>query len=198
MNFIPGICGLSSVGDCPQRGRGMGERARQGYRRKHGLRFVPSHGGTRKAKLHCRTDRSGLAALLEVCCGTAVCRDGGREISRPGGPSHLECLGVDSSVVKRVCYNAANEYMLIRLKATRYHYCQIDSDTVAAVQVDRLTASGLECSQPCASPNATLNSRLNSSLVTRKNALSSMKGNAALRATINRRTLSPANSIPLL
>jgi hypothetical protein len=48
--------------------------------------------------------------------------------------THFECTGeLDSSVVKRVCYNRANAYMLIRLKGTWYHYCEIDADTVAAL-----------------------------------------------------------------
>ncbi|MGX9143485.1 KTSC domain-containing protein [Mesorhizobium sp. 128a] len=57
------------------------------------------------------------------------------------GPVDLakfECTGeLDSSVVKRVCYNAEHSYMLIRLKQTWYHYCEIDQGTV-----DSLLAAG--------------------------------------------------------
>ena len=35
-----------------------------------------------------------------------------------------------SSFIKRVCYDGANEYMLINLNGTYYHYCAIDDDTV--------------------------------------------------------------------
>ncbi|MBZ9942651.1 KTSC domain-containing protein [Mesorhizobium sp. BR1-1-13] len=53
------------------------------------------------------------------------------------GPVDLakfECSGeLDSSVVKRVCYNAEHSYMLIRLKQTWYHYCEIDQGTVSAL-----------------------------------------------------------------
>ncbi|WP_292119428.1 KTSC domain-containing protein [Mesorhizobium sp.] len=53
------------------------------------------------------------------------------------GPVDLakfECTGeLDSSVVKRVCYNAQHSYMLIRLKQTWYHYCEIDQGTVDAL-----------------------------------------------------------------
>lgn len=53
------------------------------------------------------------------------------------GPVDLvkfECTGeLDSSVVKRVCYNAEHSYMLIRLKQTWYHYCEIDQGTVDAL-----------------------------------------------------------------
>jgi hypothetical protein len=45
--------------------------------------------------------------------------------------SHFECQTIDhSSLVERVCYDAANSYMLISLKGTYYHYCGIDPDTV--------------------------------------------------------------------
>ncbi|WP_192255043.1 KTSC domain-containing protein [Mesorhizobium silamurunense] len=53
------------------------------------------------------------------------------------GPVDLtkfECTAeLDSSVVKRVCYNAEHSYMLIRLKQTWYHYCEIDQGTVTAL-----------------------------------------------------------------
>lgn len=53
------------------------------------------------------------------------------------GPVDLakfDCTGeLDSSVVKRVCYNAEHAYMLIRLKQTWYHYCEIDQGTVDAL-----------------------------------------------------------------
>ena len=40
----------------------------------------------------------------------------------------------ESSDVSRICYDAAERYMLIRLKATYYHYCEIDSTTVRGLQ----------------------------------------------------------------
>ncbi|WP_210241666.1 MULTISPECIES: KTSC domain-containing protein [unclassified Mesorhizobium] len=53
------------------------------------------------------------------------------------GPVHLakfQCTGeLDSSVLKRVCYNPEYSYMLIRLKQTWYHYCEIDQGTVDAL-----------------------------------------------------------------
>ncbi|MER9234198.1 KTSC domain-containing protein [Mesorhizobium sp. M0622] len=53
------------------------------------------------------------------------------------GPVDLakfQCTGeLDSSVVKRVCYNAEHSYMLIRLKQVWYHYCDIDQGTVSAL-----------------------------------------------------------------
>lgn len=35
-----------------------------------------------------------------------------------------------SSFIKRVCYDGPNQYMLINLNGTYYHYCQIDGGTV--------------------------------------------------------------------
>jgi hypothetical protein len=35
-----------------------------------------------------------------------------------------------SSFIKRVCYDARNRYMLIKLNETWYHYCAIDAETV--------------------------------------------------------------------
>lgn len=53
------------------------------------------------------------------------------------GPVDLakfECTGeLDGSLVKRVCYNTEHSYMLIRLKQTWYHYCEIDQGTVSAL-----------------------------------------------------------------
>ena len=40
----------------------------------------------------------------------------------------------EPSDVSRICYDAAERYMLIRLKATYYHYCEIDSTTVRGLQ----------------------------------------------------------------
>jgi len=36
-----------------------------------------------------------------------------------------------SSLIERVCYDPKNTYMLIDLRGTWYHYCEIDKDTVA-------------------------------------------------------------------
>jgi KTSC domain len=38
-----------------------------------------------------------------------------------------------SSFIKRVCYDDKNEYMLIKLNETYYHYCEIDSGTVSSL-----------------------------------------------------------------
>jgi hypothetical protein len=38
-----------------------------------------------------------------------------------------------SSFINRVCYDRRNEYMLISLNGTFYHYCEIDASTVSSL-----------------------------------------------------------------
>ena len=43
----------------------------------------------------------------------------------------FECWDVTrSSLVERVCYDEAEGYMIVRLRGTYYHYCEIDPSTV--------------------------------------------------------------------
>ncbi|HVR56029.1 MAG TPA: KTSC domain-containing protein [Pseudolabrys sp.] len=42
------------------------------------------------------------------------------------------CQDTKSSFVNRICYDAANQYMVILLKDT-YHYCEIPKSTVDAL-----------------------------------------------------------------
>ena len=47
---------------------------------------------------------------------------------------YFDCTdGARSSFIRRVCYDKTNEYMLIDLSGTFYHYCAIDDDTVSAL-----------------------------------------------------------------
>ena len=43
----------------------------------------------------------------------------------------MQTTNTVSSFVNRVCYDKTNSYMLILLKNTWYHYCEIDAGTVA-------------------------------------------------------------------
>ena len=43
----------------------------------------------------------------------------------------------ENSDVSRICYDKAERYMVIRLKATYYHYCAIDAATVQGFQEAR-------------------------------------------------------------
>ncbi len=40
----------------------------------------------------------------------------------------------ESSDVSRICYDKAERYMLIQLKTTYYHYCEIDAATMVNLQ----------------------------------------------------------------
>jgi len=45
------------------------------------------------------------------------------------------CVDVkESSDVSRFCYDKAARYMVIRLKTTYYHYCEIDAATVQGLE----------------------------------------------------------------
>ncbi len=45
----------------------------------------------------------------------------------------IDCTDIArSNFIRRVCYDEANEYMLINLNGTYYHYCAIDAGTVSA------------------------------------------------------------------
>lgn len=44
---------------------------------------------------------------------------------------HFDCRDITrSSFIRRVCYDATNQYMPINLNGTYYHYCEIDRGTV--------------------------------------------------------------------
>lgn len=43
----------------------------------------------------------------------------------------LESTSARNGLLNRVCYDASNQYMLIALRSTYYHYCGIDSGTVS-------------------------------------------------------------------
>ncbi len=47
----------------------------------------------------------------------------------------FQCESVNrSSLVTRVCYDRKEQYMVIGLQGTYYHYCEIDPSTVAALR----------------------------------------------------------------
>ena len=53
------------------------------------------------------------------------------------GPVDLKPFVCDtitrSSLVKRVCYDRREQYMIINLQGTYYHYCEIDAGTVSSL-----------------------------------------------------------------
>ena len=54
------------------------------------------------------------------------------------GPVSLDafaCADVkENSDVTRVCYDTAERYMIIRLRVTHYHYCEVDAATVQGLR----------------------------------------------------------------
>ena len=74
------------------------------------------------------------ALLVTVLCAAISIAAAAETVTvKYRGPVPLdsfECAIVDrSSLVQRVCYDAANQYMVIRLKGTYYHYCEIGPGT---------------------------------------------------------------------
>ena len=88
---------------------------------------------------HANALRSALrvATLLVL---VLVCRIASAETVQvkyhgPVSLGSFACADVkEGSDVSRICYDAAERYMLIRLKATYYHYCAIDAATVRGLQ----------------------------------------------------------------
>lgn len=45
---------------------------------------------------------------------------------------HHKCTDVaKGNLIRRVCYNRAKHYMVLKLRDTYYHYCAVDPKTVA-------------------------------------------------------------------
>lgn len=75
-----------------------------------------------------------LAALLSVC-PIASAETVQVKYHRAVSLDAFACTEVkESSDVSRICYDNAERYMLIQLKATYYHYCEIDAATVQGLQ----------------------------------------------------------------
>lgn len=75
-----------------------------------------------------------LAALVSMC---QVAAAETVQVKYHGAVSldSFACAEVnEGSDVSRICYDKSERYMLIRLKATYYHYCEIDSATVQGLQ----------------------------------------------------------------
>ena len=77
----------------------------------------------------------GLAFFVSATWATISLAD--TVIVKYRGPVDLapfECHDITrSSFVNRVCYHEANAYMVIKLRNTYYHYCEIDPPTVATL-----------------------------------------------------------------
>ena len=80
-----------------------------------------------------------ISRVLTVLMIVTVCATAQAEIVdvKYRGPIDLKpftCTNTVSSFVNRVCYDKGSSYMLILLKNTWYHYCEIDAGTVTALR----------------------------------------------------------------
>ena len=77
-----------------------------------------------------------VAALLAVSITSASAADQTVNV-KYRGPVNLApfaCEAISrSSFIENVCYDVKNTYMLIDLKGTWYHYCEIDEETVSSL-----------------------------------------------------------------
>jgi hypothetical protein len=68
----------------------------------------------------------GLATFLSLAAETVDVKYQGKV-----DLDSFDCSPVKtSSLVKRLCYDAARLYVVVRLKETYYHYCAVDPETV--------------------------------------------------------------------
>lgn len=73
--------------------------------------------------------------VLALMCETASAETVQVKYHGPVSLDSFTCADVrENSDVSRVCYDAAERYMVIRLKTTYYHYCAIDVATVQGLQ----------------------------------------------------------------
>ena len=83
--------------------------------------------------------KATIVAALLVCVSTAAQAECVTVKYRDGACvplEKLECKSTVSSFIDRLCYDEKNSYMLLLLKETWYHYCNIPKD-----EVDRFLSS---------------------------------------------------------
>ena len=75
--------------------------------------------------------RTALALLVALSSPLAIAETVMVKYHGPVVLDAFACTDVaERSDVTRVCYDAAEQYMVIRLKSTYYHYCTIDKATM--------------------------------------------------------------------
>jgi len=84
-----------------------------------------------------RTKRLAAALVACILCiGPSLSRAESVDVKYRGEVDlkSFDCTDITrSSFIKRVCYDKANEYMLIDLNGTFYDYCEIDAGTVSSL-----------------------------------------------------------------
>ncbi len=78
----------------------------------------------------------GIAIALTVgLSGAALAETVNVKYRGPVDLAPFQCESINrSSLVTRVCYDRKEQYMVIGLQGTYYHYCEIDPGTVAALR----------------------------------------------------------------
>ena len=75
-----------------------------------------------------------LAVVLAMFASVAQAEKIAIKFRGPTDLRHFKCTDVTkASLIRRVCYDRAKHYMVIRLRDTHYHYCEVDPRTVAAL-----------------------------------------------------------------
>lgn len=75
-----------------------------------------------------------VAWLCAALSGTSAAESVLVKYRGPVSLDTFECTAIGrSSLVQRVCYDAAEHYMVILLKGTYFHYCEIGQATVDAL-----------------------------------------------------------------
>ena len=75
-----------------------------------------------------------VAALCAVLWGTAAAETVTVKYRGSVPLDTFQCATIErSSLVQRICYDAVEQYMVILLKGTYYHYCEIVQGTVDAL-----------------------------------------------------------------
>ena len=76
-----------------------------------------------------------LVTPLLLACGPALAETVQVKYHGPVSLDAFVCAEVDErSDVTRICYDVAERYMVIRLRSTYYHYCEIDRGTVQGLR----------------------------------------------------------------
>jgi len=79
--------------------------------------------------------KSLLASILLLVCGPALAETVQVKYHGLVSLDAFVCAEVkESSDVTRICYDASERYMIVRLRATYYHYCGIDPGTVQGLR----------------------------------------------------------------
>jgi len=84
-----------------------------------------------------RLARLQLAAILSIASYASSATAAETVVVKYRGPVSLApfaCEWTESSLVKRLCYDSKEKYVIVSLQGTYYHYCEVPASTVSAWQ----------------------------------------------------------------